>query len=83
MFDNVVRIGYVLLMLLVTVGTVAEWRRSRRHLQLLPIAAYGLSALTFIGPLREGQLHPWLAAFAWLAVGILIRVIAKRQDQPD
>ena len=81
MIDQIINIVYGLLMVLLIVGTVQEWRKTKRHVQLLPIVAYVLSLLAFVGPIRAGVMSPWIAAFAWLAVGLVVRVMVRRRSK--
>jgi hypothetical protein len=69
-------------MFMVIIGTILEWVKTKHNLQLLPILAYFLSILSFISPYEEGFAHPWVSGFAWLVMGLVVRIVVmRRQDQ--
>ena len=77
MIETIIVIVFELLLLLVIAGTLREWWKSKRHVELLPIVAYVLAMCSFAGPFREGVMHPWIVGFVWLAVGLVVRVIVR------
>jgi uncharacterized membrane protein HdeD (DUF308 family) len=78
MIDLAINIVFVVLMLMIIIGTILEWRKTKRNLLLLPIVAYILGLFIFIGPFESAFIHPWIAGFAWLAIGLVVRVVVRR-----
>ena len=77
--DLIIVAVFELILLLLIVGTLREWQKSKRHWELLPILAYVFAMLSFLGRYREGVLHPWIAGLIWVGVGVVTRVVVRRK----
>ena len=83
MFDTVITVVFELLLFLLIMGTLYEWWKSKRHVELLPIVLYVLAMCSFAEPFVESVLHPWIAGLTWLGIGLCVRVVIRRRKSRD
>ena len=79
MFDLVIVGVFELISILIIVGTIREWWKSRRSRELLPIAAYLLAMVSFLGSPANGAIPPFLAGVVWIVIGVIVRSIVRRR----
>ncbi len=80
MIDFIIVVVFELILVLLIVGTLREWLKSKRRRELLPILAYLLAMLSFLGSPRAGALNPWLAGVIWMGIGVVVRVVVRRRQ---
>jgi hypothetical protein len=81
MIDLAVMVLFEVLLLVVIVGTVREWRATGWDRWLLPVPAFVLAMISCALPYSGDDLarHPWLLGAAWLVVGLVLRAFVQRR----
>jgi ABC-type Co2+ transport system permease subunit len=79
MIDFIIVAVFELILLLLIVGTLREWQKSKCKRELLPILAYLLAMLSFLGSPHAGIVHPWFVGFIWIGIGVVVRMVVRRR----
>jgi hypothetical protein len=80
MIEVAVLVVFELLLLVVVLGTLREWRATRWERWLLPLPAFVLSMASCALPYEGDDLTrlPWLLGAIWLLAGLVLRAGVRR-----